>query len=56
MTLVINLSCQEIEQVSRCFAVDVEDIKLEVVFSMPLIFSDTSCCLAELRHLREWAG
>lgn len=52
MTLVTNLSCQEIEQASRCFVVNDEDSKLQVVFSMPLIFSDTSCSLAELRHLR----
>lgn len=52
MTLLTNLSCQEIEQVSRCFAVNVEDIKLEIVFCMPLIFSGTSCYLAELRHFR----
>ena len=38
MTLVTNLSCREIEQVNRCFAVNVEVIKLEVVFSMPLDF------------------
>lgn len=43
MPLVTNLSC---------LAVSVEDTKLEFVFSMPLIFSDTSCCLAELRNLR----
>lgn len=54
--ILVNLSCQEIEQESRCFIIDVEDILLEVVFSMLLIFSDTSCCLAELRHLRKWPG
>lgn len=56
MILVANLSCQETEQGSRYFTIDVEDILLEVAFSVLLIFSDTSCCLAELRHLRKWAG